>query len=146
MNELSKYNYILKNEKFRELDMYKAHGDKSVMKHSIEVAKECLKFARDRKIKVSKDILVESALLHDFYLYDWHKRNIKYGLHGYTHAKVAARNAKKYFDVSDEVYDNILTHMWPLNITKKPKSREGWVLCIADKICAMKETFGHEAK
>ena len=35
----------------------------------------------------------------------------------------------------------IVSHMWPLNITKVPKSREALILCVADKCIALRETL-----
>lgn len=139
--EIKKYSSILENEKYKELENYIAHGSTTTYKHSIDVVKLSLKIADKLKIKVNKDELVKSALFHDLFLYDWHHTPKGMGLHGYTHSKTAAENAKKIFGINDRVYANILSHMWPLNITKIPKTKEGILLCIADKICSIKETF-----
>lgn len=139
--ESKEYKNILDNEKFKSLKNYKAHGETSVMEHSILVAEYGLKIIDKFKIKVNKDEFIKSALLHDFYFYDWHKAPKHTGLHGFTHSKTAAENAKATFGINDRVYANILSHMWPLNITKIPKTKEGLILCIADKICSWKETF-----
>lgn len=140
-DEIKKYKNILENKKFKQLENYTAHGNTSTLKHSISVAELSIKIAEKLNIKVNKDELIKSALLHDLFLYDWHHAPKEVGLHGFTHSKTAADEAKKEFDINDRVYSNILTHMWPLNITKIPKTKEGMIICIADKICSLRETF-----
>ncbi len=140
-NELKKYNDILENKQFKKLDNFIAHGDTTVLKHCISVAVLSLAIAKIFKIKAKKKELVKSALLHDLYLYDWHKPSKRKGLHGFTHSKTAADNAKKYFNINNKEFSNIESHMWPLNITKIPKTKEGIIICIADKICSLKEIF-----
>ena len=142
--ELKKYSNILENEKFKQLAKFTAHGNTSTLEHSISVAELCLKIAEKFKLKVNKDELIKSALLHDLFLYDWHHAPKEAGLHGFTHSKTAADEAKKEFDINDRVYSNILTHMWPLNITKVPKTKEGLIISIADKICSLRETFSRK--
>ena len=139
-DEIKKYKSILENEKFKQLEKYIAHGNTSTLKHSISVAELSLKIAERFKL-INKEELIKSALLHDLFLYDWHHAPKEAGLHGFTHSKIAADEAKKEFNINDRVYSNILTHMWPLNITKIPKTKEGIIICIADKICSLRETF-----
>lgn len=83
--------------------------------------------------------MIRGALLHDYFLYDWHEPH--HGLHGYTHASLALRNAAQDFAISPIEADVIKKHMWPLNI-KPPRYREAMIVTIADKICSAKEVFG----
>ena len=83
--------------------------------------------------------LVRGALLHDYYLYDWHEPHGK--LHGFSHPAVALNNAKRDFDLSSKEQNIIASHMWPLTISKFPKSREAVLVGIADKLCSAKETL-----
>ena len=45
------------------------------------------------KLNCDKGSLVRGALLHDYFLYDWHQPHKEYGLHGFTHPSTALRNA-----------------------------------------------------
>ena len=80
------------------------------------------------------------ALLHDFYLYDWHTPNIREGLHGFTHPASSLANAKKYFKISALEHDIIIKHMWPLTV-RLPKYKETFVVILVDKVCATLETL-----
>lgn len=142
--KLKEYNSILENNKFKQLNNYIAHGTTTTYMHSIDVANLSLKIANKLNLKINRDELIKSALLHDLFLYDWHNTPKGIGPHGFSHAKIAANNAKEIFSVNDRVYLNILSHMWPLNITKVPKTKEGLIVCIADKICSLKETFSRK--
>lgn len=132
---------ILKHDKVKSMDCFMQHGTTSTFKHSLNVAR--LSYELNKKFNLNANVkdLLTGAMLHDFYLYDWHKRSIKYGLHGFNHSRIAMENAIKYFNVNENVQNIILTHMWPLNITKIPKSKEAWIVCIADKICSIKDTI-----
>ena len=133
----------LKNhEKVCEMKNYTQHGKISTYQHCYQVA--CTSYAMNNKLHLHADkkSLLTGAMLHDFFLYDWHdKDNRPKGLHGYRHAKCAAKNARKYFDVNDKVHHIISTHMWPLNLTKLPRNREAWIVCLADKYVSAKETL-----
>jgi uncharacterized protein len=83
---------------------------------------------------------VRGALLHDFFLYDWHIPDKTRRWHGFTHPRIALENAKKYFKLNEKEKDIILNHMWPLTV-KFPRSREAFIVCIADKICSIIETL-----
>ena len=87
------------------------------------------------------DDLVISAFCHDFFMYDWHEKGGHHKLHGFTHAHTSALNASKYCNLNEKELSIIETHMWPLTITKIPKSKEAWIICIADKLISLEETI-----
>ena len=45
------------------------------------------------------------------------------------------------FGISDAEAAMIFSHMWPLNLTRLPKTREAWVLTLADKKISFLETL-----
>ena len=130
---------ILESDGFLRSDKNMQHGDVSVMEHSISVCCVCLRIARFTHIKYDYSALVRGSLLHDYFGYDWHEKDHGH-LHGYRHADKALINAADDFAINPIEANMIARHMFPLNI-RPPRYREGIVLCIADKACAIKETF-----
>ncbi|MBD5545720.1 MAG: HD domain-containing protein [Lachnospiraceae bacterium] len=123
------------------------HGNMSVRQHSIDVAQCSLKISRKLPFHFEEKDLVRGALLHDYFLYDWHNKKVKlkdirefHKLHGFTHPITALKNAKKEFELTKRQEDIIRKHMWPLTI-KPPACREAWVVTLADKYCSLLETF-----
>lgn len=117
------------------------HGNISVYDHTIAVARMCLYINDLFHLKLDEETLVRGALLHDFFLYDWHDKESWHRFHGFRHSYFALKNAKKQFPINEKCEDMIVKHMFPLN-PFPPKYKESWVLCLADKICASKETIG----
>ena len=35
----------------------------------------------------------------------------------------------------------IRSHMWPLNPERVPRSKEAWIVCVADKLVSLHETL-----
>lgn len=119
---------------------YMQHGKCSVYDHSLAVASTALRLSRRLHLKTDESALVRGALLHDYFLYDWHVRDRHRPLHGFYHPKAALQNARQDFELSDKEEDIIRRHMFPLTPVP-PKTREGLLVCLADKICAVKETL-----
>lgn len=118
------------------------HGNVSVFAHSLAVAAYSEKLAIKLGIDYDRKSLIRGALLHDFFLYDWHEtNNVGDGLHGFAHPNTASKNALRYFRLNNKELDIIRKHMWPLTLTKIPRYKESWLVCIADKYCSLLETF-----
>lgn len=131
---------ILKSENMQKEKKFIQHGNISVFDHSVAVAIECLKIAHRLGIPVDQKTLIRGALLHDYFLYDWHESDKSHRLHGFTHAKKALVNAEKEYELNKIEKNMIYCHMFPLNL-RIPKYRESIILTIADKMVAIKETL-----
>ena len=116
------------------------HGTVSCFDHSVAVAYKSLKLAACWRIKVEQRSLVRGALLHDYFLYDWHEADPSHRLHGFRHAKKALANAQRDFGLNAKEADIILKHMFPLNLSP-PRCRESVLVLLADKWCALAEVF-----
>ena len=134
--------WLNEHTRFAENRSYMQHGTKSVYEHCIQVAEKSCKLAWKHNMKVSYPELIRGALLHDYFLYDWHaKDNNTHRLHGFFHAKKALANAQRDVELTAVEADIIRHHMFPLNLFHPPRCKEAWVVCIADKICAFQETI-----
>ena len=97
------------------------------------------RMARALRLRVSERELVRAALLHDYFLYDWHEPG--HVGHATQHPVFALRNAREDFDLSPLEENVIASHMWPLPPTRVPRSREAVLVCVADKWCSLAETL-----
>lgn len=116
------------------------HGNTSCLLHCIAVAYYCYRLAeRFKTLKGHENELVRGALLHDYFLYDWHKADPSHRLHGFYHPGTALRNARQDFALTPREENIIHRHMFPLT-PMPPTTREAWIVCLADKYCAAAET------
>ena len=58
--------------RLQEEKLAKQHGSTSVYQHSINVAYLSLWLAGRLPLRTDRGALVRGALLHDYFLYDWH--------------------------------------------------------------------------
>ncbi len=135
---------ILGSDKYLRLKTFIQHGNVTVFEHSIHVALCALKLNRKLGVKAKEKELVRGALLHDYFLYDWHVSdapgNIHPKLHGFYHPGIALKNATRDFVLSEREKDIIRKHMWPLTVNP-PRCREAWLVCLADKYASTLETL-----
>lgn len=125
----------------KKMAEFMQHGKTTTLAHSEMVAHASFFLNSKLHLKANEEELMAACMLHDFYLYDYHDGSPCRRTHGFDHPNRAADNAVKYFDVSPKAESSIRSHMWPLTITTVPKSKEAAILCIADKYCAIAETF-----
>lgn len=130
-------------EEYSRLNAFIQHGDTTCYAHSVDVAYQSYIIAKQLRLKLDYRSLIRGALLHDFFLYDWHKPDKGRELHGFSHPRAAHDNAVKHYKLNAIEKDIILTHMWPLTLTKIPRFRESSLVCAVDKIQSLKETAGY---
>ena len=118
---------------------YMQHSDISVYKHCISVAYTSVELAERFSLNVNRKELIRGALLHDYFLYDWHQKDPSHRLHGFHHPKTALGNAQRDYHLNWKEKNIIARHMFPL-IPVPPQCREAWIVCLADKWCALGET------
>ncbi len=112
----------------------------SCLDHSLFVA--YITYRVSKFFKMNYIEATRGALLHDLHLQDWSLTNIKKPERLVIHPGIALENANRLYDLSDIEKDIIITHMWPITITKIPRKKESVVVNCADKICAVYEFSG----
>lgn len=116
------------------------HGDTSCLLHMIAVAYYSDRIAEKMGIKKNRNELVTGALLHDYFLYDWHDGKKERRIHGFTHPGIALKNASEDFSLNSVERDIIKKHMFPLTPVP-PRYTVSWIVCFVDKACSLYETF-----
>ncbi|MDW7670258.1 MAG: HD family phosphohydrolase [Bacillota bacterium] len=132
---------ILENELFQSTRQFIHHKDITCLDHAVYVS--YTSFCLAEKHRVDPVSTARGALLHDFYLYDWHHRRPDDSrllqLHGFRHPAVALRNAQVHFEINAVEADIIKKHMWPLTLFRLPKTKASILVSLVDKYCTTKE-------
>lgn len=129
------------NTKFLENKNFIQHGTTTVYDHVISVSLRSIEIAEKYDLDVDYDSLIRGALLHDYFLYDWHDKDNRPHLHGIFHPRLALINAKKELLLNEIEEDIIKKHMFPLTPIP-PKYIESWIVVMADKTVATRESVG----
>lgn len=127
---------LIEHADVSEMSNFIQHAETTCLDHCIEVSYRSYKIAK--LLKVDYRSAARGGLLHDFFLYDWHIKGNRRGLHGLTHPKTAHNNARQRFTLNKVEKDIILRHMWPLT-PKPPKYIESLIVILVDKYCAALE-------
>ena len=131
---------IIDTPQAQSMKTFIQHGHITTYTHVLNVV--CMSCKMDEKLRAhsDKESLIVGAFLHDFYLYDWHDSSSNEGLHGFRHPVRALEKAQQQFTLNSKEKNIIVSHMWPLTITRIPKCREAVIVCLSDKLCALYET------
>lgn len=135
---------ILDSDNFKSTKQHTQHGSVTVYRHCMDVAQYSLLLNKKLGLKCNRHDLIRGALLHDYFLYDWHDKEYlsqRKRLHGFRHPGIALRNAEKEYELNDIQREIIKKHMWPLSVVP-PTCIEAWVVTAADKYCSLMETVG----
>ncbi len=134
----------MSGSRFAAEEEFIQHGSTSCLLHSIAVAYFCYRVAKKLGfIDFRLNELVRGALLHDYFLYDWHNTVPKNGLHGFSHPFTAFYNALFDFELSDVERDIITRHMFPL-VPLIPLYKESHLVSLIDKLCSLYEVFARD--
>ncbi|MCD8357737.1 MAG: HD domain-containing protein [Oscillospiraceae bacterium] len=125
--------------RYRMEHMFLQHGNTTVFEHSVHVADVCLHLAHKLHLDVDEAALIRGALLHDYFLYDFHQMGRGRMLHCIRHPRKALQNARQDFALGVVEEDIILRHMFPVTPIP-PVCLEAWLVCLVDKYCAAEET------
>ena len=132
---------IRNDERVQDMKNYTQHGRITTYDHVESVTRLSYWINNRLHIGCNERVLSIGAFLHDYYLYDWHETDGGHGIHGFSYFFTAKENAKAHFGIGVHTQNVIESQMWPLNITKIPRCREAWVVCLADKYVSTKETL-----
>lgn len=132
------------NYKVQQMQKFKHHRVTTTFNHCCNVSECSYRIARRLHLKIDEESLARGAMLHDFYLYNFKEQlDVKGYEHGTKHPIWALANASQYFNLNAVEADIIISHMWPLTFTHIPHCKEAILVCVADKVCAIKEgVFG----
>lgn len=132
--------FLSENTRFLETKNFIQHGDTTVYEHVISVAKKSIEVAEKYNLDVYMDSMIRGALLHDYFLYDWHDGKRERCIHGFTHPMKAYRNAKSELKLNRIERDIIIKHMFPLT-PLPPMYLESWIVTYSDKYVSLAETL-----
>ena len=132
---------LLATDQVYEMRNYIQHGNTSTFTHCLVVAYYSYLLSLRLPIHYDVTSIVRGAMLHDFYLYDWHVPDKGHRLHGFVHAGFSLKNARNYFKLNPIEEDIIAKHMWPLTFNKVPVYKEALLVSIIDKFCSLAETL-----
>jgi uncharacterized protein len=128
----------LAHEDVLAMEGFVQHGSVSTLDHVLRVTAIALWLCEHLPFHFDQATVVAAALLHDFYLYDWHGTGFQ---HAINHPLKASKNARETFDLHPQALHAIEAHMWPLPPTRPPRTREAALVNASDKLAALYETL-----
>lgn len=132
---------------FRDSDLFdklygtQQHRSSNTYRHVCMVTRLCIRYVIKHHWICDYRSLIRGAFLHDYFFYDWRKDKSARHKHLTDHPRRAYENAIKLFDLTPIEKDIILNHMWPVTITKFPKSKEAKLVSWMDKVATVHEFF-----
>ena len=129
---------ILAHRQVLHMKNFNQHSKVTCFDHSIHVS--YYSYLVCKFLKLDYKSTARGALLHDFFLYDWHITKPYKGTHAFSHSVIALENAEQHFTLNAMEKDIIQKHMWPLTI-RPPRFKESLIVSLTDKYCSILETF-----
>ena len=132
---------MLADPAIQRLKRIPQHKGGTTYAHCVSVAHKAYHLAKRWRWDIDIRALIRGAMLHDYYLYDTRTMPYSDYRHALVHPRLAVSNAEKIFSLTQKERNIILSHMWPIPGAPLPRSREAWLISIADKICAHRELY-----
>lgn len=126
----------------QQLKQYTQHKNSDRFTHCHNVAVYSYHLALKFHWNIDEVALAKGAFLHDYFVYDTRDMQMSNFQHGMTHPFIALENAMKIVDLNDKEKNIIVSHMWPYPFSPLPRSKEAYLVTLADKYCACKEAAG----
>lgn len=128
-----------KSDEVRKMGESIQHGSTTTLEHCENVA--WISYLINKKLHLNADEkeLIEAAMLHDISHHDWNNADVSRKIQNSDDSDVASDNTEGHFGIPEKEQEAIRSYMWPLNITKIPKSKEALIVSLADKYCALIE-------
>lgn len=130
---------ILENEEVQGLAGFMHHMSVDRLQHVTSVA--FLSYLLCRRLGLDYRSAARGAMLHDLFYYNRSgsgDKSVKF--HTFRHPGTALENARRIFDLTPKEESIIKRHMWPVTLTP-PTNREAFIVCMADKYCAILEAY-----
>ncbi len=134
---------ILRSESFKKCQKTRHHFNTTVGKHTLNVTVQSLKISNwlnDHNIKTDKKRLILACLSHDLSLGEKKYEKGKKLTAAWRHPIDSAKIASDITEIHKNTEKVIKRHMWPICIVA-PTCKEGWIIIVTDKICAIQEIF-----
>lgn len=131
---------LMAGSRLGESSQYVQHGTTSCLLHSLAVAYYSALAFRMLRISFFERDLLRGALLHDYFLYDWHTPDDTRPLHAFAHPRIALYNAQRDLTLTPLEKEIVLRHMFPVTLVP-PRHREAWMVSLVDKLCSTYEAF-----
>ena len=134
---------LMESEDIRKMGIYEQHEGNNTLQHVRNVTYCSFSIAEKLKMNIDERSLARGSMLHDYYLYNIDEEGLSDYRHGVDHPRKALKNARSRFELNRKEENIILSHMWPLTLFHPPLCREAFLVCIADKYCAVNEMYMH---
>ena len=120
------------------------HRTSNTYRHLCLVTRLSLYYAIKHNLDIDYHSLIRGSFMHDLFYYDWRVDKSSRKHHLTRHPSIALKNAQKEFELNDIEKDIIRNHMWPITITKFPKTKEGRLVMMMDKKATFIEFFNRK--
>ncbi len=141
IDEIARYaGQVIDSDAYRECVGFRHHCRTTIADHMVHVAVVSLSLCSLLSFtNPDRERMVRISMTHDLAMV--HRHEYSRYTTAFRHPFDSAAIAEDILPLSRKEETAVKRHMWPLCVLP-PTCREGWILTLADKICAFQERFG----